>query len=87
MQTNDDWTHIPVKKSLREQLRKEADANNLTYTGLLERLLHHGEDTIQKSDADYLIEKFAESVADVTDHSSNDVEEHVREKLQAEADR
>lgn len=81
MSNADAWTHIPVRESIRDQLRKEADAHNLTYGGLLKRLMSHPQDGLSPSDTDYLIEKFAETVSEVTDHTPETIEKNIRDRL------
>lgn len=60
MQSNSDWTHIPVRKSLRDELRGISDETEMTYTGVIRKFMATAPDEkITKSDADDILEAFA----------------------------
>lgn len=79
-----DYTHISVTKELRDELRKQASESGMTYTGVIRALKNHNGETLSKSDADHLVDRFAEAVAEVTFTTKGDVEDAVRAKLEGD---
>lgn len=75
------YTHVPVTKSLREELRREADENGLTYSGVIRKLQRASESPLSKSDTDTLIKHFSRSVAEEVGTTPDEIEQAVRDRI------